>query len=94
MSADRISLRSARICVSCDNLVTTDSECPLCNTPTEVNPHIPKDKSESCYCTYCGNGPFKEARMHLVTWNEDPYTQMEDGDLTLKCNDCRKEEDQ
>lgn len=45
----------------------------------------------TAYCQGCAEGPFPIAVMHLVTWNEDPYWQTDDGDLTCVCSKCRLE---
>ena len=43
------------------------------------------------YCIACAKGPFPAETMHLVTWNEDPYSQIEEGDLICICPQCRIE---
>lgn len=75
----------ARRCRSCSNLVTTDAQCPLCDKPTK--PH-PEAKEKDGYCQGCAEGPFPLETLHLVTWNEDPYVQTEDGDLYYLCPKC------
>lgn len=81
--------RSARICRSCTNLVTTDETCPLCNKPTK--PH-PQRNQKDHYCVGCAKGPFTADLVHLVTWNADPYSQTDDGDLNCLCGSCRVEQ--
>lgn len=85
MKTNLISPLDARICKACENLVTTDLRCPLCDAVTK--PH-PESKEATQYCCACGNGPLPAKDMHLVTWNEDPYTQTEDGDLICHCGVC------
>lgn len=79
----------ARVCKDCTNLVTTDATCPLCNKPTE--PHPDRNQREG-YCMRCGDGPTAATSMHLITWNEDPYMQLDDGDLILSCRACVEKE--
>ena len=81
--------KDARICRSCTNLVTTDAKCPLCEQSTK--PH-PKAKLKECYCQGCAGGPFPIETLHLITWNDDPYSQTEDGDLYFLCPKCRIEQ--
>jgi len=83
--------RTARLCEECTNLVTTDTTCPLCNAPTVEHPE--RGEKER-YCSKCGEGPFPLEIMHLITWNEDPYMQLEDGDLICECPKCKAEQDQ
>lgn len=78
----------ARICRDCTNLVTTDATCPLCNEPTALHP---ERETKEGYCMRCGDGPTAATEMHLITWNEDPYLQIDDGDLILSCRDCHAE---
>lgn len=80
----------ARICSECENLVTTDMTCPLCNRPTTEHPF--RDEAEG-YCMHCAEGPFPTESMHLVTWHEDPYFQDDDGDLNLMCEKCQQEQE-
>ncbi len=79
---------AARICKDCANLVTTDATCPLCNKPTAT--HSESETKEG-YCMRCGVGPTAATEMHLITWNEDPYMQIDDGDLILSCRACVEE---
>jgi Zn finger protein HypA/HybF involved in hydrogenase expression len=86
-----ISPTAARICEDCTNLVTTDETCPLCDVPTK--PH-PEAEEAYGYCQGCAKGPFHLGTMHLVTWNEDPYVQTEDGDLYYLCPKCHAEKEE
>ena len=79
----------ARICRSCSNLVTTDATCPLCDKPTKPNPF--RDEKEG-YCQRCAGGPFPTDQLHLVTWNENPHWQLDDGDLNTICLKSRAEQ--
>jgi hypothetical protein len=89
-TAERVDPRTARMCVSCSYLVTTDATCPLCSKPTK--PH-PEAKEESGYCQGCAEGPLKLESLHLVTWNEDPYVQIEDPEnLYYLCVKCHAEQ--
>lgn len=81
--------RTARLCPECNNLITTDAACPLCDAAT-----LPAPKAigmTESYCQGCGGGPFPVAQLHLLTWNEDPYLQFEDGDLACICGPCQKQ---
>lgn len=75
-------IKDARICRDCTNLITADLTCPLCDEPTE--PHPDREKPEG-YCQECAEGPFKADKLRVVTWNENPYAQMDDGDLNTVC---------
>lgn len=83
MSA-KVHPHQARICRDCSNLVTIDAQCPLCDEKTEQHP----EREEIGYCQGCAGGPFPIDKLHLVTWNEDPYVQDEDGDLYFLCPRC------
>lgn len=83
-------MSAARICRDCSNLVTTDAKCPLCGA--ETAPHDDREDTEA-YCVECAKGPFPADQIHVVTWHEDPYTQIEDGDLITRCLKCQKEID-
>jgi len=78
---------TARICRDCSNLVTTDASCPLCSAQTTEHP----EREEIGYCQECADGPFPIHTLHLVTWNEDPYVQTDDGDLYCRCQKCHAE---
>ena len=77
----------ARLCPECSNLVTVAEKCPLCSGPTMPNPHAAEKEG---YCMYCAEGPFPLDDLHLVTFEEDPYFQMEDGDINCICRDCKE----
>lgn len=83
--SQRVSPASAGRCRSCSNLVTIDATCPLCAKAT--TPH-PEAKEKEGYCQGCAEGPFPLDVLHLVTWNENPYVQIEDGDLYYLCPKC------
>lgn len=78
-------MNPVRCCRLCSNLVTTDTACPLCGRPTKSHPEA---KEKFSYCQGCSYGPFPIETMRLVTWNEDPYVQTEDGDLYYLCLKC------
>lgn len=80
---------AARVCPSCSSLVTTAEKCPLCRQATL--PHPDRNITED-YCIACGEGPFPADKLHVKTWDEDPYSQTEDGDLATLCERCHKEE--
>lgn len=71
--------------MNCNNLITTDEKCPSCGESTEPSEH--RGETEG-YCQDCGGGPFPASNLHLLTWNEDPYLQFEDGDLSTVCRKC------
>lgn len=79
-------ITDARICCACSNLVTTDTDCPLCAEPTD--PH-PQRSETGDYCVDCGEF-FPVGTLHLVTWNEDSSVQIEDGELITLCGACRE----
>ncbi len=81
-----VPITAARICrKNCNNLITDDGKCPLCQHPTERSEHA--DDKEG-YCQECADGPFPANELHVITWNEDPYLQFEDGDLSTVCLKC------
>lgn len=85
-----IKIYEARICKGCENLVTGDAICPLCGKPTEEH----HDRADvNGYCQHCGN-EFASSQLEVVTWDEDPYWQTEDGDLNLICLQCNKDEEE
>lgn len=79
---------TARLCGDCNNLVTTENQCPSCQKPTIVNPFT-EGLSQS-YCVDCADGPIEIEQMHLVTWDEDPHTQFDDGDIVTVCKQCHQ----
>ena len=81
-----INPRTARICWVCD-LVTVAATCPLCDAVTDVHPQ----RNEAQYCVECAKGPFPPEELHLITWEEDPYVQIEDADLIHRCRKCQAE---
>lgn len=88
MSEKMTNPRTARICEACSNLVTIAERCPLCDGATAE--HRQRGQAQG-YCLDCADGPFPLEEMHLVTWEEDPYTQGDDGDLSCVCAECREE---
>lgn len=48
---------------------------------------------EEGYCVECAEGPFPVEQLAVITWEEDPYVQTEDGDLVTICEVCRREDD-
>lgn len=84
ISIQRVSMRQARIAWCCQNLVTTAAQCPLCSHAT----HEHKEANDPHgYCCECAKQWVAE-ELHLVTWEEDPYLQTEDGDLITLCPRC------
>lgn len=82
---DQVKPSTVRQCYDCSNLNTTALNCPLCHRPTMS--HTDSDDPEH-YCIDCAGGPFPADTMHVLTWEEDPYTQIEDGDLMCICPLC------
>lgn len=82
-------ISEARICRSCSNLVTGDLRCPLCDKPTAAHPD---QKDIEGYCQHCTD-KFAAQDLTVVTWDEDPYWQDEEGDLHLICEGCREREE-
>ena len=79
---------AARICVDCDNLVSSAETCPLCNSATD--PH-PDSRDEYFYCMECGDqSPASECQ--VATYEDDPYLQDDEGDLWTVCPKCIKKE--
>lgn len=85
----RVDISSARLCRDCTCLVTTKASCPLCGQPTEEH-H--ESKEVEGFCLGCAEGPFPACDLHVVTWEEDPYVQIDDGGLYYLCNPCRAAE--
>lgn len=88
MSRPIVRIASTRICEDCQNLVTTENYCPLCNEATA--PH-PESMITNGYCADCAKGPFPAAKLHVITWHEDPYIQTHDPELICRCLKCHKE---
>jgi len=81
-------MKNARICEHCGNLVTLKIECPLCNLPTEKHPDADEDEG---YCVRCGDH-YPAKRLTLITWEQNPYIQSNDGDLYTECDKCLAKE--
>ena len=88
---NQIKPETVNICHDCGGLVTVNPKCPLCMEATE--PHEDRGMVES-YCTMCGEGPLPVADIHVVTWEEDPYRQCDDGTLITICAECKKSEEE
>ncbi len=86
-----IKIPDARLCKDCGNLVTADALCPLCSKPTTAHPDC--DEKEG-FCYACAEGPFPAENLHVVTYNENPYLQIEEGDLILRCAQCQDEQEE
>lgn len=80
----------ARVCRSCDHVVTIDDECPSCGESTKAHPEV---DMHAHYCVECGKGPFLADTMHVITWSEDPYMQTDEADLITVCPKCKKKRD-
>jgi len=78
-------ISEARICRDCSNLVTADLKCPLCEKLTADHPD---QKVTEGYCQICTD-KFPSEKLSVVSWNEDAYAQIEEGDLFLICDHCR-----
>lgn len=93
MSAPQITPSQARICDGTFHsrpIVTVEAICTHCGAETSEHPEA---KDEDHYCVECGDGPFPTEQCHVVTDEEDPYIQIDDGDLITVCLSCKAKRD-
>jgi hypothetical protein len=79
----------AKLCDAC-KLVTAKEDCPLCGRGTREHPA--SEETEG-YCLYCSE-PFQAVDLVVITWEHDPYFQMDDGDMATACRECFEREDE
>lgn len=68
--------------------MTEQPRCPLCDAKTVKHPELRRLRAIE-YCCECVYG-FDPAALVVSTWHDDPYEQMEDGDLVTICRACDK----
>lgn len=73
----------ARLCGVC-NVVTAKADCPLCGKRTRKHPQSVQMEG---YCLHCSE-PFPAGELVVITWEHDPYMQMDDGDMATACRPC------
>lgn len=92
--SDPIKPSQARICENEDHhirpIVTAAATCPHCGEATDEHPEA-HDAEQ--YCVECGGGPFPSDQCHVITDDEDPYMQIDDGDLICVCQKCKAKRD-
>ncbi len=79
-------IQDARVCPSCNNLVTTSEICPQCGGWTEA--HFEATETEG-YCDDCVK-LFPAESLTVLTWFDDPWRQSTGGDLVYLCRQCLK----
>jgi hypothetical protein len=81
-------ISAANLCRNC-GIVTAHAKCPNCTG--DVIPH-PERGFPPPYCVKCANR-FPLEKLRVITWEADPYTQLDDGDLILACVPCLNREE-
>ena len=84
-------LSEARICRDPECCIVTAAEaCPLCGAWTKKHPEL-KSLRDREFCGECGED-FDPSELVVSTWEDDPYSQCEDGMLITVCRSCDEAE--
>jgi len=84
-------MKDCRLCQEC-SLVTVAAVCPLCDAKTIKHP-----EANNGACTrYCGDcaEEFPLSGVVVVTWDDDPFSQIDDGSLLTICRECSDEREE